>query len=102
MKNFANESAQPGRTGLGHSFANGGKLSARGRYSSNRSPWVEVGPDETVLVADLWGSLSESAKGRSLTEGDRFAYCGISYVVIRRSADHGAVGRELSYAPVNW
>ena len=103
MDNFANnESALPGRTGQGHNFANGGKPSARGRYSSRRSPWVEVGADEVVLVIDCWGMKSESVAGRALAIGDRFEFRGIRYRVVEVSADHGALGLEVGHAAAHW
>lgn len=67
-----------------------------------RSPFLEIGPDEPVLVHGVVGQNQEMVFGRCLAVGDIIAYQGRLYRVVRRSACHGAIAKEVAYAPVAW
>lgn len=98
----ANEKAQSGSRRLGHDSANDEKVPETVRYTSQRSPYIEVDPEEPVLVLGWRGLPAESVPGRALYIGDRFRHAGRLYRVVRRTVDYGAAAREVGYAPVSW
>lgn len=71
-------------------------------FRSWHSPFLEIGADERVLVHGVVGHDQEIVFGRCLAVGDIITYQGRLYRVVRRSADHGAMAKEVAYAPVAW
>jgi hypothetical protein len=71
-------------------------------FRSWLSPFLEIGADEQIMVHGVVSDDQETVPGRCLAVGDTFTHNGRLYRVVRRSADYGAVAKEVRYAPVDW